>query len=239
MWEEKRQEGNVHATTINSPIRSIPSLLCLHSGHSPICRTHFIPAHLRQRYIAGQFPYSCQNSLTVLNFQLARKLIRAMLSYLHQFYIPQADCLNCFLWEEASSLGSYIRLLIYSYDNTCSVTLCELQQYNAESQCEILSIFRCAEPVKVLLLKKKNHSNSLKSGNASEEERCILAMYFITIIVPDAIWKKIIATDTKFLKLAVVYCSSWWSQILTSEENGLRNKCEDCRKDEVRHLGEL
>lgn len=123
-----------------------------------------------------------------LNFQLARKLIRAMLSYLHQFCIPQADCLNCFLWEEASSLGSYIRLLIYSYDNTCSVTLCELQQYNAEPQCEILSIFRCAEPVKVLLFKKKkNHSNSLKSGNASEEERCILAMYFITIIVPDAI----------------------------------------------------
>lgn len=32
----------------------------------------------------------------------------------------------------------------------------------------------------------------------SEEERCLLAMYFITIIVPDAIKKKI-ATYTKFL----------------------------------------
>ena len=86
----KRQEGNVHATNINSPIPSIPSLLCLHSWHSPICRTHFIPAHLRERYIASQFPYSCQNSLMALNFQLARKLIRANLSYLHLFYIPHS-----------------------------------------------------------------------------------------------------------------------------------------------------
>lgn len=86
----KRQEGNVHATNTNSPIPSIPSLLCLHSWHSPICRTRFIPAHLRQRYIASQLPYSCQNSLMALNFQLPRKLIRAILSYLHLFYIPHS-----------------------------------------------------------------------------------------------------------------------------------------------------
>lgn len=35
--------------------------------------------------------------------------------------------------------------------------------------------------------KTLDHNSSLKWGSVSEEERYILAMYFITIIVPDAI----------------------------------------------------
>lgn len=53
---------------------------------------------------------------------------------------------------------------------------------------EHLQRCRGVEPVKALLKKKKiDHYNSLKSGNAPEGERCTVAMYFIKIVVPDAI----------------------------------------------------
>lgn len=109
----KRPEGDVHATNTNSPIPSIPSLLCLHSWHSPICRTHFIPAHLRQRYIADQFPYSCQNSARALTFQLARKLISAISSYLHLLYI-----LHSRLSELFSMGGSFFSWLVHQAAHT-------------------------------------------------------------------------------------------------------------------------
>lgn len=51
-------------------------------------------------------------------------------------------------------------------------------------------MFKGVEPVKVLLKEKKqniDHYNSLKSGNAPEEKKCTVAMYFITIVVQDAI----------------------------------------------------
>lgn len=81
----KRQECNINAINLHSPIASIP-----HSLHAvptflsfPLCHTHWIPAHLRQRWISRQSPHSCQNRLVAVNFQLGRKLIGACLHLLH------------------------------------------------------------------------------------------------------------------------------------------------------------
>lgn len=105
----RRQDNNVHAPNINNPIPSIPFLLCLHSWHSLICRTHFILVHLKQRYRAGQFPYSCQRGVFQhYIFQLARKLSRIILRYLHLSYIPLSR-----LSELFSVRGSFLSWSIH------------------------------------------------------------------------------------------------------------------------------
>lgn len=165
----KRQEGIINAINLNSLVPSIP-----HSLHAvptflsfPLCRTHCIPVHLRQRWISRQCPHSCQNSLVAVNFQLGRKLIGACL---HLFHIP-CGRMSDFPREQALCPAAYIRLLRYNFCTTHRVSPCTICR--SKMQNNILSIFRCAEPVRDLLL-KKNHYNSLKAGNASEEERCTL-----------------------------------------------------------------
>lgn len=110
-----------------------------------------------------------------LHFQLARKLIRAILSYLHLFYIPPADSLHCFLWEEAFCLDSYIRLLKYNSGSTyivlCCVSCSNIMQNNNvkfwASSAGLIESGVCFGEL------KKDHCSSLKSGNAPEEERYI------------------------------------------------------------------
>lgn len=164
----KRQEGNINAINPNSPIPSIP-----HSLHAvptflsfPQCRTHCILAHLTQRWISRQSPHSCQNTLVAINFQLGRKLIGPCL---HLLRIPWGRTSD-FPWEQALCPASHIRLLRYNLHTTQSVTLYKLQHYNAESQREIWSIFRCAEPVRGLLLKKKKKTKTLQFF---ESRKCV------------------------------------------------------------------
>lgn len=108
----KRHKGSMNAVNLNSPIPSIP-----HSLHVvptflsfSLCRTHCIPAHLRQRCISRQSLHSCQNSLVAVNFQLGRKLIGACL---HLFHIPCVR-MSDFPWEQALCPASHIRLLRYN-----------------------------------------------------------------------------------------------------------------------------
>lgn len=133
---------------INSPVPTLPPCCACIPG-IPVCCTHFIPAHPRQRYTASQLPTAVRTVLWHYIFSLQENW--AGLSWVTYSAFPIADCRNCFLWEEAFRLGSYIRRFMYNLGNACHVMLCELHQYNPESHCEILSIFRCVEPVKVLL----------------------------------------------------------------------------------------
>ena len=187
----KRQEGNVPATNINSPIPSIPSLLCLHSWHSPICRTHFIPAHLRQSYIASRFPYSCQNSLMALNFQLEENW-SGLSSYLHLFYISHSRLSELFFMG-----GSFVLVHTSGCLNTTRITHIVLCYVNCSNimQNHYVNFWTLSDVLSQSgFCFKKKKKGSLQffeiRENASEEERCILPMYFTTIIVPDAIKKK-------------------------------------------------
>lgn len=48
--------------------------------------------------------------------------------------------------------------------------LCELQQYNLESQCEILSTFRYVEPASGLLKKKQKQKNNKQQKNPRSQQ---------------------------------------------------------------------
>lgn len=146
---------------INSPIPSVASLLCLHSWHSPICCTHFIPAHLRQRYTASQLPAAVRTVLWHYIFSLQENWAR--LSWVIYSAFPIVDCRNYFLWEEAFRLGC-LRTTRVTHTMLCCVNCTNTIQnhtvkFQASSDVWSQSKFSL----------KKNDYNSFKSGNASEE----------------------------------------------------------------------
>lgn len=137
--------------TVPFPAFPIPSMLCRHSCRSP----RAAPAaslHIQtQRCLSRQPPQLSEHSCGS-KFSAWKKIDRGLSTSIphspwqNVWFSMGASFVFCFIHQAAEIQLTHI---------TLSVTPYKLQQDNAQSQSEILNIFRCAEPVRGLLKKKK------------------------------------------------------------------------------------
>lgn len=142
-------------------------MLCRHSCRSP----RAAPAaslHIQtQRCLSRQPPQLSEHSCGS-KFSAWKKIDRGLSTSIphspwqNVWFSMGASFVFCFIHQAAEIQLTHI---------TLSVTPYKLQQDNAQSQSEILNIFRCAEPVRGLLKKKKKPlKNSLQF---CESRKCV------------------------------------------------------------------